>query len=241
SIKVSLASRAAGRLFIGENSAGVGGDMNSATSLAMLMLGNWAMGDFLASHSATFEAMEGAQPGMPDRAVHDRAFGGRVESQLKQFYDEVYVLMEENRTELLTLAHALEIHGALSGSDVEAVLNKTQGPVVDGSVYADATFLAELEAYHAEVMVKLREPGPVEIRLPRRDPVPQLALAASTPYGNGAAPGDGAWGGPPQPPAPAPVPAPGPWGQPAPAPSPSPSPESPPAWPPPPAPPPPPA
>jgi cell division protease FtsH len=236
-IKVSLASRAAERLFFGENSSGVGGDMNSATTLAMLMLGNWAMGDYLASHSATFEAMEGAQPGMPDRAVHDRPFGERVEAQLRVFYDEVYALMEENRTELLSLAHALEVHGALSGSDVEAVINRTQGPMVDGRVYADPTFQAELEAYHAEVMAKLRVRGPVEIRLPRRDPVPQLALAASTPYSNGHGNGNGnGWGAPPPPPPawpPTPAPAPGGWGAPPP-----------PSWPPPsgpPAPPPPPS
>ena len=222
SIKVSLASRAAERLFFGENSSGVGGDMNSATSLTMLMLGNWAMGDFLASHGATFEGMEGGQPGMPDRAVHDRPFGARVEAQLKRYYDEVYALMEENRTELLTLAHALEVHGALSGSDVEAVLNKTQGPVVDGRMYADPTFLAELEAYHAEVMAKLREKGPVEIRLPRRDPVPQLTLAASTPHPNGSNGHGNGWAPPWPAPAPAPTPAPG-WGAPPP----------PPAWPPP--------
>jgi hypothetical protein len=220
-IKVSLASRAAERLFFGENSSGVGGDMNSATSLAMLMLGNWAMGDLLASHGATFEAMEGAQPGMPDRAVHDRPFGAKVEAQLKKLYDEVYVLMEQNRTELLCVAHALEVRGALSGSDVEAVINRTQGPMVDGRIYADPSFLAELEGYHAEVMAKLRERGPVEIRLPRRDPVPQLALAA---YQNGqsAGNGNGTAGAPPlRPPTTEPAPTPGAW-------------DAPPPWPPPP-------
>jgi ATP-dependent Zn protease len=221
-IKVSLASRASERLFFGENSSGVGGDMNSATSLAMLMLGNWAMGDFLASHGATFEAMEGAQPGMPDRAVHDRPFGGRVEAQLKVFYDEIYLLMEENRTELLSVAHALEVHGAISGSDVEAVMERRQGPVVDGRVYGDPTFLAELEAYHAEVMAMLRVRGPVEIRLPVREPPPQLALVASTPYQNGHGNGNGTWGPPPPPawpPTPAPAPAPGSWGAPPPPPA----------------------
>ena len=227
-IKVSLASRAAERLFFGENSSGVGGDMNSATTLAMLMLGNWAMGDHLASHGATFEALEGGQPGMPDRAVHDRPFGSRVEAQLQRYYDEVYQLMEENRTELLCLAHALEVHGALSGSDVEAVINRTQGPMVDGRTYSDPTFLAELEAYHAEVVAKLRERGPVEIRLPRRDPAPQLVLAASTPYPNGNGNGNG-WGAPaPAPWPPTPAPTPGPWA-------------APPTWPPPPVPPPPPS
>jgi len=223
-IKVSLASRAAERLFFGENSSGVGGDMISATSLAMRMLGSWAMGDFLASHGATFEAMEGAQPGMPDRAVHDRPFGARVEAQLKQFYDEVYILMEDNRAELLSLAHALEVHGALSGSDVEAVINRRPGPIVDGRVYADPTFMAELEAYHAEVMRLMRAKGPVEIRLPRRDPAPQLALAASVPYQNGHGNGN-AWGAPaPVPWPPTPAPTPGGWGAPPPPP---------PAWPPP--------
>ena len=229
SIKVSLASRAAERLFFGENSSGVGGDMHSATSLTMRMLGTWAMGDGLASHAAVFD--EG-QPGLPDRAVHDRPFGGKVEAELQRLYDEVYVLMEQNRTEVLAVAHALEVKGAISGSDVEAVIEGTEGPTVDGRVYRDPVFLAELEAYHAEVVHQMRARGPVEIRLPRRDPAPPLALAASTPYpnGNGHGNGNGVWAPPwPPTPAPAPTPAPGGWGPP-PAP----------AWPPPPAPPPPP-
>jgi ATP-dependent Zn protease len=224
SIKVSLASRAAERLFFGENSSGVGGDMHSATSLAMRMLGTWAMGDGLASHAAVFD--EG-QPGLPDRGVHDRPFGGKVEAELKRLYDEVYVLMEQNRTELLRLAHALEVQGAISGSDVEAVIEGTQGPTVDGRLYGDPVFMAELEAYHAEVVRQMRAKGPVEIRLPRRDPAPQLVLAASVPNGNGH--GNGAWSPPwPPSPTPAPAPAPGGWGSPPP----------PPAWPPPPPPPP---
>jgi cell division protease FtsH len=214
-IKVSLASRAAERLFFGENSSGVGGDMHSATSLTLRMLGTWAMGESLASHAAVFD--EG-QPGLPDRAVHDRPFGQKVEAELKRLYDEVYALMEQNRDELLAVAHALEVHGAISGSDVEAVIEGTPGPVVDGRVYRDPVFMAELEAYHAEVVRQLRVRGPVQIRLPRRDPAPQLALAASVPYQNGHGNGNGNGWGPPPPPAPwppTPAPAPGSWGPPA--------------------------
>ena len=219
SIKVSLASRAAERLFFGENSSGVGGDMHSATSLTMRMLGTWAMGDHLASHAAVFD--EG-QAGLPDRAVHDRPFGTKVETELKRLYDEVYALMEENRAEVLAVAHALEVKGAISGSDVEAAIEGTPGPTVDGRVYRDPVFMAELEAYHAEVVRQLKAKGPVEIRLPRRDPLPQLALVASSPYSNGHGNGNGnGWGAPPPPapwpPTPAPTPAPGGWGPPPPA------------------------
>ncbi len=189
SIKVSLASRAAERLFFGENSSGVGGDMHSATALTMRMLGTWAMGDGLASHAAVFD--EG-QAGLPDRAVHDRPFGGKVEAELQRLYDEVYALMEENRAEVLTVAHALEVNGAISGSDVEAVIEGTPGPTIDGRIYRDPVFMAELEAYHAEVVRQMRAKGPVEIRLPRRDPAPQLALVASASYQNGHGNGNGA-------------------------------------------------
>ncbi len=218
SIKVSLASRAAERLFFGENSSGVGGDMHSATALTMRMLGTWAMGDGLASHAAVFDD---GQPGLPDRAVHDRPFGVKVEAELKRLYDEVYALMEENRAEVLTVAHALEVNGAISGSDVEAVIEGSPGPTIDGRVYRDPVFMAELEAYHVEVMRQMRAKGPVEIRLPRRDPAPQLALVATAPHQNGHGNGNGAWGAPPPPPAPwpptpapAPAPAPGGWGPP---------------------------
>ncbi len=205
-IKVSLASRAAERLFFGENSSGVGGDMHSATSIAEGMLGRWAMGESL---SATMDEV---------KSRNDRlAFGAKVEAALQRLYDEVFALMEQNRNELLAVAHALEVNGAISGSDVEAVIEGTPGPTIDGRMYRDPVFMAELEAYHAEVVRQMRAKGPVEIRLPRRDPPPQLALAASVPDQNGNGNGNGAWAPSPPvawPPTPAPTPAPGAWGSP---------------------------
>ena len=50
---------------------------------------------------------------------------------------------------MLALAHALETHKTLSGDDVEAVLDGRPGMAVDGSVYAEPAFAAQLEEYHA--------------------------------------------------------------------------------------------
>ena len=67
---------------------------------------------------------------------------------------------------MLTLAHALETHKTLSGDDVVAVLEHTEGPFVDGRVYADPALIQELEAYHAGAATAHIEHSPVPIALP---------------------------------------------------------------------------
>jgi cell division protease FtsH len=49
---------------------------------------------------------------------------------------------------VLAVAHALEVHKTISGQDVTAIIDGTQGPVVDGRPYVSADFAAEIEAYH---------------------------------------------------------------------------------------------
>ncbi len=53
-IVVSLASLAGERMFFdGDNSSGVSGDLESATTVATLMEGYWGMGSTVASHGVT--------------------------------------------------------------------------------------------------------------------------------------------------------------------------------------------
>src|SRR5206468_3634443 len=55
-ILTTLASLAGERIFFdGDNSSGVGGDLESATKIATLMEGYWGMGSTVASHGVTHE------------------------------------------------------------------------------------------------------------------------------------------------------------------------------------------
>ena len=87
-IIVSLASLAGERLFFdGDNSAGVGGDMRSATAVAARMLGYWSMGDTVASHGVSKLAIVGGSAGTAedgtDRNFLETDLGQRVEEKLQ--------------------------------------------------------------------------------------------------------------------------------------------------------------
>ena len=57
-------------------------------------------------------------------------------------------MLHEHRRDVLAVAHALESHKTLSGEDVVAVIEGTEGPLVDGRGYVAPDFVADLEAYH---------------------------------------------------------------------------------------------
>src|SRR5262249_62107541 len=63
-------------------------------------------------------------------------------------------------------AHALETHKTLSGEDIVAVMEHTQGPLVDGRPYADPGFLDCLEEYHQAAASAHRVHGNVRLHMP---------------------------------------------------------------------------
>jgi hypothetical protein len=161
-ICVSLASLAGERLFFSEqNSAGVGGDLRNATSLAYWMLGVYGMGSSLVSLT-----------GRPGSALGDLRPGERehldqlVETKLAEMYDTVRLLLEQRRSDVLAVAHALEVYQTITGDDVVAIMNHHIGPNVDGSVYSDAANIAEIERYHRSAADAQLIHGSVHISLP---------------------------------------------------------------------------
>ncbi len=157
-ILVSLASLAGERMFFEkDSSSGVSGDLESATTVASFMEGFWGMGTTVSSYS-TAKRLEVGSPGGgrggalkkgQDPEAHVRhALADRIEDQLTRLLDRTEQILVENRSQVLALAHALETHKTLSGEDVVAVLEHTRGPLVDGRVYADESFLASLNDYH---------------------------------------------------------------------------------------------
>jgi ATP-dependent Zn protease len=180
----ALASLAGERMFFdGDNTTGVAGDMRAATSMATLMEGYWAMGDTLASHSVTKGSLRNAQ-GIEtgsDRNMWDGEFGKRVESRLRDLHEKTRDLLEDNRPEVLAVAHALETRKTITGEDVAAVIEGTVGPTVDGRPYRDAGFLQMLENYHSAVVRAHREHGGVETSIPVPVPPPPISLAPPPP------------------------------------------------------------
>jgi cell division protease FtsH len=161
-ICVSLASLAGEKLFFGgDNSAGVGGDLQNATAVAYRMLGVYGMGDSIASIA-----------GRPGGAIGDLKEGisasldERVEAKLRDMYDKVEKLLGERRKDVLAVAHALEVHKTITGEDVEAIMTKTMGVNLDGSVYGDSELMRHIEKYHAAAAQAHWQHDPVGVPLP---------------------------------------------------------------------------
>jgi len=174
-IMVSVASLVGERMFFnGDSSSGVSGDLQNATTLALAMEGLWGMGGQYGSYAAT-RAPHDAHPVADgnDRNVLETALGRRAEAHLGELAERTGTLLADNRSSVLAVAHALEVHKTISGQDVVAIINGEVGPVVDGRPYQTAGFAAELEAYHERAATahggdrSLPLPIPVPTRRPR--------------------------------------------------------------------------
>jgi ATP-dependent Zn protease len=168
-ILVSLASLAGERMFFGDdNSSGVSGDLESATTVAALMEAIWGMGTGVSSLTALqslgiavgkpeqkggsgggggFGFGKDAPLKSPDRNAVGQ-LGERIEITLARLLEKAEQILGESRREVLALAHALEIHKTLTGDDVLAVIEARPGPLVDGSIYGEESYAGGLEAYH---------------------------------------------------------------------------------------------
>ncbi len=173
---VSLASLVGERMFFdGDSSSGVSGDLQNATTIALAMEGLWGMGGQYGSYGVT-RAPQGAHPVADgnDRNVLETELGRRAEAHLAALAERTRVLLDENRANVLSVGHALELHKTISGQDVTAIIDGSQGPLVDGRPYKMPEFAARLESYHAEVLTAHRGqdgslplpvpvPGPAEL------------------------------------------------------------------------------
>ena len=172
-IIVSLASLAGERIFFdGDNSSGVAGDLESATTMAALMEGFWGMGGTVTSHSVS-QGLQIGGGGMPrpgeddgDRDPLESPPGARIEANLSRLLSDAEELLVNNRFEVLSLAHALEMHKTMAGEDVEAVIDGHEGPLVDGQIYSTQKMRDELTAYHELAAAAHRQHSQVGASLP---------------------------------------------------------------------------
>jgi cell division protease FtsH len=173
---VSLASLVGERMFFDEDSSsGVSSDLRHATTLALAMEGLWGMGGQYGSYAVT-PAPHDAHPVADgqDRAVFETTLGKRAEAHLTAVAERSSALLQENRGHVLALAHALERYKTITGDDVEAVMEGTEGPLVDGRPYHTPEFAATLETYHQQVMVAHRAR---DMAMPLPIPVPGVKQA----------------------------------------------------------------
>ncbi|ACU54758.1 AAA ATPase central domain protein [Acidimicrobium ferrooxidans DSM 10331] len=173
-IMVGLASLAGERAFFGgDNTSGVSGDLFSASRLAALMDTSWGMGDTILQLDAVRDLGIGGY-GPQRRRVgpaddpRKGGIGDRVERRLEALYERVAQIVEEHRYDILAVAHALETQKTITGDDILAIMERRQGLLIDGTVYADPSMRAQIEAYHDAVARahRLQESQPMTVPLP---------------------------------------------------------------------------
>jgi hypothetical protein len=118
--------------------------------------------------------------GQDPEADMRRALADRIEDNLNGLLGRVQEIIAENRQQVLSLAHALETHKTLTGEDVIAVIERTQGPFVDGRAYADPGLTRQLEEYHLGAAAAHREHGKIVLRMPEVPRTPVLAASGAT-------------------------------------------------------------
>jgi cell division protease FtsH len=193
-IIVSLASLAGERLFFeDDSSSGVSGDLETATLLATYMEGYWGMGSTVASHGVTHKVGigGGGKPGSGkdkkerEQSLLEGGLGTRIEVRLDELLLRAKQLLQDNRLEILAVAHALETNKTVTGEDIEAIIEGRRGALLDGRPYHDPRFLEEAEAYHLEAVKAHRQHAGVAAPMPQLHPATPEA-AAFSPDPNGA-------------------------------------------------------
>ncbi len=156
-VMVFLASLAGERMFFeGDSSSGVSADLEQATRIATYMEGYWGMGSTVASHGVTRAAgVSGGDPDKGRRAKESellKGLGSRIEGNLERLVDKTRQLLEENRLQVLAVAHALERFKTVTGEDVLAIVEGRRGPFIDGSRYHTEEFAQMAEDYHRRIV-----------------------------------------------------------------------------------------
>jgi cell division protease FtsH len=115
-IQISLASRAAERLFLGTEMTGVSGDLRQATQLAAAYIGLWGMGGSLFSYGAN---MAPGQVSVPT----DPHLKHQVEKLLDEQYQRVSRLVEENADAVHAIARGLLDKEELDKDEIKEIMD----------------------------------------------------------------------------------------------------------------------
>ncbi|HEY7324322.1 MAG TPA: hypothetical protein VH520_05800, partial [Streptosporangiaceae bacterium] len=108
--------------------------------------------------------------------VMETVLGERAEARLAKLAERTGAMLTEHRNSVLAIGHALETHRTISGQDINAIMSREQGPVVDGRPYADPDFIAELEAYHLSANSIQDRERSLPLPVPHRHAAPELTV-----------------------------------------------------------------
>ena len=159
-ICVALASLVGERLFFkNDSTSGVSGDLQTATRIAALMESNWGMGETL----SVSQVMSDAQLSV---STSGKPSGNKVEKKLRDLYNKTEKLLIKNQDLVLILAHALESHNTLNGNDVESVLRREKGELIDGSLYRNPAVIKKIRKYHTDVLTRHANSDTKPVELP---------------------------------------------------------------------------
>jgi ATP-dependent Zn protease len=118
-IQVSLASRASEEIFLDTQLNGVGGDLHSATSLALYYVTAWGMDGQFFSASATLD---------PETIYTDSDVREKVEALLQRAYRDVYALVDRNRAATEAIAEALIQREDLDSDEIAELIRNAERP-----------------------------------------------------------------------------------------------------------------
>jgi cell division protease FtsH len=121
-IKVALGGRAAEEIVLGEISTGAESDIEQLTAIARQMVGRWGMSSAVGLVSVL--PRDGSASFFPGSAEVSAETQRLVDEEVRRIvsdaYEEVLVLIEENRARLDSLATALLEHETLDEEDAYA-------------------------------------------------------------------------------------------------------------------------
>lgn len=110
-IQISLASRAAERLFLGTEMTGVSGDLRHATTLAAFYIGHWGMGGSLFSYAA-----------LGTNIPTDGHLKQQIDKLLDEQYQRVSRLIEENTEAMHAIARGLLDKEELDKDEIKDIM-----------------------------------------------------------------------------------------------------------------------
>jgi cell division protease FtsH len=139
-IKVALGGRAAEEVVFGETSTGAESDIQQLTEIARQMVGRWGMSTAIGPVAVIPRDGSGPLlPGVAEVSPHTQQLvDDEVRRIIDEFHEEVVSLLQQNRSQLDSLANALLEHETLDEEDAYAAAGvpRTAKPPANSDVAA---------------------------------------------------------------------------------------------------------
>jgi cell division protease FtsH len=139
-IKVALGGRAAEEVVFGETSTGAESDIQQLTEIARQMVGRWGMSSAIGPVAVIPRDGSGPLlPGVAEVSPHTQQLvDDEVRRIIDEFHEEVVSLLQQNRSQLDSLANALLEHETLDEEDAYAAAGvpRTAKPPANSDVAA---------------------------------------------------------------------------------------------------------